>query len=134
MSAQELRTIPLTWPFAVWGMDMVGSFQMSPCKKTHLLVAIDKFTKWVEVMSVINYEAATAVQFLKRIIYRFGYPHCIITDNGTNMSLGEVAKFCGTSGIRLDVASVSHPQANEQVERANQEAQRFEAKVAFTVP
>ena len=40
------------------------------------------------------------------------------------MSLGEVAKFCGTSGIRLDVASVSHPQANGQVERANQELLR----------
>ena len=59
--------------------------------------------------------------FLKRIIYRFGYPHSIITDNVTNMSLGEVAKFCGTSGLRLDVASVFHPQANGKVERENQE-------------
>ena len=37
------------------------------------------------------------------------------------MSLGEIAKFCGNNGIRLDVASVAHPQANGQVERANQE-------------
>jgi hypothetical protein len=103
---------------------MVGPFSMSPCKKTHLLVAIDKFTKWVEVMPVTNCEAATAVKFLKQIIHRFGYPHSIITDNGTNMSLGEMAKFCGNNGIRLDVASVAHPQANGQVERANQELLR----------
>ena len=38
----------------VWGLDMVGPFQMSPCKKTHLLVDIDKFTKWVEVMPISN--------------------------------------------------------------------------------
>jgi hypothetical protein len=24
--AQELRTIPLTWPFAVWGLDILGPF------------------------------------------------------------------------------------------------------------
>ena len=46
--AQELRTIPITWTFAVWGLDMVGPFSKSPCQKTHLLVAVDKFTKWIE--------------------------------------------------------------------------------------
>ena len=28
----------------------VGPFSKSPCQKTHLLVAVDKFTKWIEVM------------------------------------------------------------------------------------
>ena len=46
--AQELRMIPITWPFAVWGLDMVGPFKRSKDKKTHLLVAVDKFTKWIE--------------------------------------------------------------------------------------
>ena len=31
---------------------MVGPFSKSPCQKTHLLVAVDKFTKWVEVEPV----------------------------------------------------------------------------------
>ena len=39
--------IPITWPFATWGLDMVGPFKRSKDKKTHLLVAVDKFTKWV---------------------------------------------------------------------------------------
>ena len=47
-SAGALRMIPITWPFVVWGLDMVGPFKLSSCKKTHLLVAVDKFTKWVE--------------------------------------------------------------------------------------
>lgn len=45
--AQELRMTPITWPFAVWGLDMVGPFKMSSNKKTHLLVVVDKFTKLV---------------------------------------------------------------------------------------
>ena len=38
--AQELRMIPITWPFATWGLDMVGPFKRSKDKKTHLLVAV----------------------------------------------------------------------------------------------
>ena len=107
--AQELRIIPITWPFAVWGLDMMGPFQMTSCKKTHLLVAVDKFTKWVEVEPVTSCDASKVVTFLKKIISRFGYPHSIITDNGTNMSLGETEIFCKEKGIRLDLASVAHP-------------------------
>ena len=65
--AQELRTIPITSPFAVWGLDMVGPFSKSPCHKTHLLVAVDKFTKWVEVELVSRVDAASAVRFIKKI-------------------------------------------------------------------
>ncbi|XP_073367810.1 uncharacterized protein [Aegilops tauschii subsp. strangulata] len=46
-------------------------------------------------------------------------PHNIITDNGMNFANGALASFCAAHGIRLDLASVSHPQSNDQVERAN---------------
>jgi hypothetical protein len=49
VSAQALQTIPITWPFAVWGLDLVGPLQEAPGRYTHLLVAIDKFSKWIEV-------------------------------------------------------------------------------------
>ena len=65
---------------------MVGSFKRSKDKKTHLLVAVDKFTKWVEAEPVSKCDAPTAVQFMKKVIFRFGFPHNIITDNGTNLS------------------------------------------------
>jgi hypothetical protein len=48
MPATALHTIPITWPFAVWGLDMVGLLKTAPLGFTHLLVAVDKFTKWVE--------------------------------------------------------------------------------------
>jgi hypothetical protein len=71
--AQELWMITITGPFAVYGLDMVAPFKPSSCKKTHLLVAVDNFTKWVEAEQVSNCDAATAVNFLKKITYRFGY-------------------------------------------------------------
>ena len=82
---------------------------------------MDKFTKWVEVKPVSRVDGSSAVRFFKKIATRFGDPHSIITDNGTNLSVGEMAKFCGENNIRLDLASVAHPQSNGQAERANQE-------------
>ena len=48
MPPMALRTIPITWPFAVWGLDMVGPLKGGTKKKKYLLVMVDKFTKWIE--------------------------------------------------------------------------------------
>jgi hypothetical protein len=47
--AQEFQTIPITWSFAVWGLDLLGPFNKAPGGSTHLLITVDKFTKWIEV-------------------------------------------------------------------------------------
>lgn len=119
MPASKLKTIPITWPFAVWCLDMVGPFKRARGGMTHILVMVDKFTKWIEVKPIKKCDGKTAVSFLKDIILRYGHPHNIITDNGTNFAEGPFARFCAEKKIRLDVASVAHPQSNGQVERAN---------------
>src|SRR3954469_3739220 len=99
--AQELKMIPITWPFAVWGLDMVGPFKRSPKKNTHLLVAVDKFTKWVKAEPVSKCDVATILKFLQKIILRFGYPHSIITNNGTNLPEGVMQQFHHREHIRV---------------------------------
>jgi hypothetical protein len=49
---------------------------------THIFVVVDKFTKWITVKSAASITATKAVEFLKEIMYRFGIPNNIITDNG----------------------------------------------------
>ena len=115
----ELKTIPIMWPFAVWCLDMVGPFKPAKGGMTHILVMVDKFTKWIEVKQIWKCDRETTVRFLKDIILRYGYPHSIITDNGTNFAEGAFARFCQEKKIRLDVASVAHPASNGQVERSN---------------
>src|SRR5213078_332651 len=119
MPTQELQTIPITWPFAVWGLDMVGPLQKAPGGYTHLFVAIDKFTKWIEAKPVATITAAKAKEFLKDIVVRFGVPNRIITDNGTQFTGSEFKDRCEELGIKIRYASVAHPQSNRQVERAN---------------
>ena len=98
---------------------MVGPFKTARGGLTHLLVAVDKFTKWIEAKPIKKLNGPTAVTFITDITTRYGVPHSIITDNGTNFAKGALARFCATQGIRLDLASVAHPQSNGQVEQAN---------------
>ena len=82
MPLTALRTIPITWPFAVWGLDMVGPLKGGRHKKKYLLVMVDKFTKWIEAKPVKSAEAGPAIDFISGVVYRYGVPHNIITDNG----------------------------------------------------
>jgi transposase InsO family protein len=119
LPAHALQTIPVTWPFAVWGLDIVGPLRKAPEGYTHLLVAIDKFSKWVEVRPITNLRAEQAVTFFTDIIYRFGVPNSIITYNGSQFTGKKFLEFCDKFHIRVDWAAVAQPQTNGQVERAN---------------
>ena len=79
---------------------MVGPLSMSKTgKHTWLLVAVDKFTKWIEAVPVKSADATSAVNFFKSITCRFGIPHSIITDNGSNFTSEEFQDFCDAHGI-----------------------------------
>ena len=79
----ELHALTSLWPFAQWGMDIVGPFPVGRAQKKFILVAVDYFTKWVEAEALANITAQQVHSFVWRnIICRFGLPHMIITDNG----------------------------------------------------
>nr|AAT85251.1 putative polyprotein [Oryza sativa Japonica Group] len=119
--AQALQTIPLSWPFAVWGLDILGPFRRAPGGFEYLYVAIDKFTKWPEAYPVIKIDKHSALKFIRGITARFGVPNRIITDNGTQFTSELFGDYCEDMGIKLCFASPAHPRSNGQVERANAE-------------
>ena len=83
-----------------------------------LLVTIDKFTKWIEAKPITTIDSKEAVKFFLDIVYRFGVPNSIITDNGTNFTGHYFQEFAEGYGIRIDWASVGHPRTNVQVEKS----------------
>ena len=80
---------------------------------------VDKFTKWIEAKPVKTAEFGPVIDFISGVVHRYGVPHSIITDNGMNFTADEVKLWCSNMGIKLDYASVYHPQTNGQVKRAN---------------
>ena len=98
---------------------MVGPLNKAPRGYTHLLVTIDKFTKWIEARPISAIKSEQAVLFFLDIIHRFGVPNSIITDNGTQFTGKKFLRFCDEYHIWVDWATVAHPRTNGQVEHAN---------------
>jgi transposase InsO family protein len=119
--AQELQIIPLTWPFAVWVLDILGPFPRAQGGYRYLYVAIDKFTKWVEVEPMCTIPARSAVKFIRGLVCRFGVPNRIITDNGSQFTNGLFREYCASADIKICFTSVAYPRSNGQAEHANAE-------------
>ena len=46
--AADLNPVSSPWPFAQWGIDLVGQLPQATGQRKYLLVATDYFTKWIE--------------------------------------------------------------------------------------
>jgi hypothetical protein len=75
----------------------------------HLLMAVDKFSKWIEAKPVAQISSDDTVEFFLDIIYRFGVPNYIISDNETQFMGKKFLHFCDDYHIRVDWASIAHP-------------------------
>jgi hypothetical protein len=75
---------------------------------THLLVAVDKFSKWIEAQHIVNVRSEEAVSFFTDIIYCFGIPNTIITDNGTQFTGKKFLNFCDNNNIHVDWSAIAH--------------------------
>ena len=63
-----LNPLSSPWPFAQWGLDIVGPFPKAVGNKRYLLVGTDYFTKWVKVEPLANIRDADAKRFVWRNI------------------------------------------------------------------
>jgi hypothetical protein len=104
--AYKLVTISPTWPFACWGLDMIGPLPTAPGGFNRVLVAIDKFTKWIEVKPVTCPKADRVLDFLDELVHRYGLPHRIITDLGSNFNNHQFGSTARTAGSTSDTSQL----------------------------
>jgi transposase InsO family protein len=64
-----------------------------------LFVVINTFTKWMQSMPVVNITEEAEVKFLQSIIYRFGVPKRVLTDNGTQFKGAKFVRCYMAFGI-----------------------------------
>ena len=78
-----LNPLSSPWPFAQWGLDIVGIFRKTASNKRYLLVDTNYFTKWVKVEPLANIRDVDAKIFVwKNIVTRFEVLRTLISDNG----------------------------------------------------
>ena len=110
---EKLASMTSPWPFAVWGIDLIGPLPTARPAFKYAVVAVDYFTKWAEAKSLATISNKKVQNFVsKAIICRFGIPQEIVSDNGTQFDSKEFREFCNEFGIKKNFSSVDHPQTN----------------------
>ena len=82
-AAEHLHSLVSPWPFAQWGVDLIGPLPMGRGQVKYAIIAVDYFTKWAEAEPLATITEKRTTNFIWcSIICHFGLPRCIITDNG----------------------------------------------------
>ena len=101
LPAKKMMTIASPWPFAHWGIDIVGPLPRGKGQVKFLLVAIEYFIKWVETKALSTITEVKIQSFVwKNIICKFGIPRTIISDSGRQFNSQGFRDFCSSLGIK----------------------------------
>ena len=93
----------------------------------YILVAINYFTKWMEVASYFVLKAKLMAQFLENnIICQFRVPQEIIYNNGSHFE-GDVQRVMDKYRIEHHKSSPYRPQANGFIEATNKNVNNIQA-------
>nr|KYP35457.1 Gypsy retrotransposon integrase-like protein 1 [Cajanus cajan] len=130
----ELNVMTSPWSFSMWGMDIIGPIKLkASIGHRFILIAIDYFTKWVEAMSYAHVTRKVVVNFVRRnIVYRYGIPNKIITDNRSNLNNKMMTKLYDSFKIQHHNSSPYKPKMNGAVEAANKNIKKIVQKMVVT--
>ena len=117
---QDLVSISSPWPFAQWGIDIVGSLPTALAQNKLLLVATDYFSKWIEADAFASIKDRDVTWFIwKNIVCRFDIPRSIVSDNGSQFDSRVYRDFCQELKIKNLYSTPRYPQSNGQAEASN---------------
>jgi hypothetical protein len=118
---EPIHPTKMSWPFKMWGMDVVGPIY-PPSSKGHrfILAATDYFSKWSEVVVLKEVKAENVEDFIRNnLIYRFGVPSQIISDNGTSFKNKQLEKLFSKFKIKHHFSTAYNASTNGQAEAFN---------------
>ena len=99
-SARHLNLISSLWPFAQWGLDILGPFPRATGNRRFVLVAVDYFTKWAEAKALANIRDVDVKKFVwKNILTIFGVLNALVSDNGMHFDSRAFRDFYRDLGI-----------------------------------
>ena len=102
-------------------LDILGPFKESERQNKYVLMIIDQFSRWLEIVPLPNQEAETiAKAFFETYVVRFGVPFMVHTDQGRNFESQMFKSFCVLMEISKTRTTPYRPSSNGQVERYNQ--------------
>jgi hypothetical protein len=116
-----MNSIVKLWPFRGWRLDFIGEIHLGSSKgHQFILVATDYFTKWTVAVPLWNMTQWEVIIFVQEhIIYRFGVPQTLTTDQGPSFMSHQFRAFTESMNIKLLNYSTYYAQANGQAKASN---------------
>jgi hypothetical protein len=101
--AQPVQLIAPSWPLQRWGIDIVSKSTLAHGNYTFTVVAVEYFTKWVEVKPLTNVSSALIKKFFwQNIICRYGVSRRITIDNTKYFDNAMFKDFCTESTDKFE--------------------------------
>ncbi|CAF1344489.1 unnamed protein product, partial [Didymodactylos carnosus] len=117
------KLLPIEPPQGVMeilGMDYWGPTTPTTNGNRYVLVITDYLSKFVIAKATPTNTAQTTAQILvDELIFRYGVPHRLITDNGVHFNNDLLKALAAKIGFHHIKSTPYHPQTNGQVERFN---------------
>ena len=108
------------WEPTMGPMERINIDFAGPIQGSMLLVVVDSYSKWIEVIPMKTTTAGRTVEELRTLFARLGIPKQVVSDNGPQFTSGEVAEFFRNNGVRHIRVAPYHPSSNGAAERAVQ--------------
>ena len=129
-----MNVLVVPWPFSMWGIDVIRAIEPKASNgHCFILVAIDYFTKWVEVASYASVTWSMVVRFIKKeIICQYGLPRKIIIENATNLNNKMTKEMCEDFKIQHHNSTPYRPKINGAIEAANKNFKKIVQKMTVS--
>lgn len=96
-----------------------------PVHGHQLLIIVDAFSKWTEIIPTKSTTSSWCIQKLKELFCTFGTPHVLVSDNGRQFVSEEFEKYLKDCMIFHKTSAPYHPATNGQAERFVQTVKRI---------
>lgn len=78
------------------------------------LVMVDAHSKYPCIHPTTSTSSKSTTNLLSQVFPHFSYPHAIVTDNATSLTLEEFQEWCRHRGIVHLTGAPYHPETNGQ--------------------
>jgi hypothetical protein len=112
----QLKPLPIMGMFYRWGVDLCKMPVTSKDGNNYVVVMIEHFTKWRELVPIPEKSSKYTAEALKRVLTMFGAPAEVLTDQGEEFE-GEFAELLESLLIDHRVTFRNHPQSDGLAER-----------------
>jgi hypothetical protein len=105
-------------PWRTVAADFAGPYCPTVAGHRYVLVFVDQFTKWVELVATPDQTAPTVVRaFYRHIVCRHGCPQRFLTDNGPSFRGELVRALCDEFQVAKVFCTTYYPQGDGYAER-----------------